>query len=1296
MKARNKSRLQDENRQADKVLRESEDRLKRIAKATNDTLWDWDLITNVVWWNEGIQTLFGYTEEQVGSDITWWYERIHSEDRERVVSGIHALIDSGGTLWKDEYRYQRADGSFLEIADRGYVYQDDSGKPVRMFGGMVDITERKQAERLLKRTSYELSTIIESTVDGILVIDNQGHVLYANNRFKIMWQIPDALIASKDDAVLLDFVLDQLVDAEGFLTKVRTLYPTATEDRDTLIFKDGRIFERYSCPLIEAGSIAGRLWSFQDITERRRAEQVLVEEQRNLKEAESQGKFGHWEYDLETQIIIWSDEVYALYDRDPSLGPPTVEEEAVYYSPDQTTMLHDYAARTIQTGERCEYDLVANLPGRGKVYFSASMQPVKNDQGKIVKLFGTVQDITERKRVEEILQESFEDTKKHAERLTLLNRIARSLSTTLDLGELLEIIHHEITAQIQAEAFFIALYDQATNELDFRIRVDKGVREPLERRPLGTGLTAQVVSSKQPLLIRDFSREKENLPTIELWGTGEAPKSWLGVPIRLGDRVIGVVAVQAYSPNAYGEAEQELLSTIADTVAVAIENARLYSAEKRRAARLVEISKLGVELATLNEASAVLNILVTRAAAIMESPTCMVYLLDTTKNEAVLTAQTGLPEGFSELHVPLTLPIIRHSVETGEPIIIPDIDHDAPEMRSVLVRPDVQAFFAYPMIREGQTIGFIVFTKLTPYLPSDEEVAACHLLAERAAAALENAHLFGRVQSELVERKRVEGKLQRRVTDLEVLAEAGLTFNQLLDPRAIGQKVIEILAEHLNWHHAAVRQRREGSDEIELLALALPGLDQAEIKVEEARVQSLIKRVGDGASGWVIQHGQTIRSGNVTGDPRYTCTFTDMLSGLYVPMKVGENTIGCISVESHEPNVFDENDERLLITLADQAALAINNARLYEEIEHRLHQTQALRDIDKVINASVDLRLTLTIFLEQVVGQLGADAADVLLYNPHLQVLEYADGRGFLSNTLQHTRLRLGDSYAGRAALERKPIRVSGLKNRKTDLLRSPSFSQEGFDSYYGIPLLAKGQIKGVLEIFHRTPFTPDPDWLNFLEALADQASIALDNAALFDDLQRMNIELAAAYDATIQGWSRALDLRDKETEGHTQRVTEQTLRLARAMGIREEELDDIRYGVLLHDIGKMGVPDTLLLKPGPLTDEEWVIMRKHPQYALDMLAPIAYLRRALDIPYCHHEKWDGSGYPRGFKGEEIPIAARIFSIIDVLDALTSDRPYRKAWTKKKALIYIREQAGLHFDPKVVEAFLSMQNAEIR
>jgi putative two-component system response regulator len=183
------------------------------------------------------------------------------------------------------------------------------------------------------------------------------------------------------------------------------------------------------------------------------------------------------------------------------------------------------------------------------------------------------------------------------------------------------------------------------------------------------------------------------------------------------------------------------------------------------------------------------------------------------------------------------------------------------------------------------------------------------------------------------------------------------------------------------------------------------------------------------------------------------------------------------------------------------------------------------------------------------------------------------------------------------------------------------------------------------------------------------------------------HVQLLSAYDATIEGWSRAMDLRDKETEGHTQRVTTLTEKLARLAGMSEEDLVNMRRGSLLHDIGKMGVPDSILHKPDKLTDEEWLVMQKHPQYAYDMIQPIEYLRPALDIPYCHHEKWDGSGYPRGLKGEEIPLSARIFAIVDVWDAVTSDRPYRLAWDKQKALDYIREQTGKHFDPNVVELF---------
>jgi putative two-component system response regulator len=190
--------------------------------------------------------------------------------------------------------------------------------------------------------------------------------------------------------------------------------------------------------------------------------------------------------------------------------------------------------------------------------------------------------------------------------------------------------------------------------------------------------------------------------------------------------------------------------------------------------------------------------------------------------------------------------------------------------------------------------------------------------------------------------------------------------------------------------------------------------------------------------------------------------------------------------------------------------------------------------------------------------------------------------------------------------------------------------------------------------------------------------------------LKEANAQLLFAYEATIEGWSRALDLRDKETEGHSQRVTKLTVELGAKFGMNEEQLLHIRRGALLHDIGKLGVPDSILHKTGLLSDDEWVVMHKHPQFAYDMLHSVEYLRPALDIPYCHHEKWDGSGYPRGLKGEEIPLAARIFAIVDVWDALHSDRPYRPAWDREKIFSYLREQSGKHFDPKVVELFFKI------
>ena len=452
---------------------------------------------------------------------------------------------------------------------------------------------------------------------------------------------------------------------------------------------------------------------------------------------------------------------------------------------------------------------------------------------------------------------------------------------------------------------------------------------------------------------------------------------------------------------------------------------------------------------------------------------------------------------------------------------------------------------------------------------------------------------------------------------------------------------------------------------------------------------------GQGPTGRAIRRGFPEVVGDITDLPPDDPMRRRLEAGGFrcagaFPLVSRDRAIGSLALYSREPGFFAPERVELFQAYAHQAAAALENARLLQETEQRLEQISTLHAVQTAISGSLDLRAILTVVVDQVITHLRVDAAGILLLNSHTQALEFAAGQGFRTRALQHTVLRLGQGHAGRAATERRAIVIPNLRETPQEFVRSPLLPQEDFTGYVAVPLIAKGRVQGVLEAFTRAALPSDPEWMEFLSSLAEQAAIAIDNASLFEELQRVNASLIEAYDATLEGWVRALDLRDQETEGHTQRVTALTLRLARAMGVREEDLLHIRRGALLHDIGKMAISDTILLKPGPLTTEEWAIMHQHPNYSRDLLWPIPYLRPALDIPSSHHERWDGSGYPQRLRGEEIPLAARIFAVVDVWDALTSDRPYRRAYSREEALAYLQREAGRLFDPQVVEAFVRL------
>ena len=360
----------------------------------------------------------------------------------------------------------------------------------------------------------------------------------------------------------------------------------------------------------------------------------------------------------------------------------------------------------------------------------------------------------------------------------------------------------------------------------------------------------------------------------------------------------------------------------------------------------------------------------------------------------------------------------------------------------------------------------------------------------------------------------------------------------------------------------------------------------------------------------------------------------------------------------------------------------------------RQSQLGALMGVGRAINSSLGLNRVLEEVMDTLIELMRAERGFLMLRESNGElVVRIARG-------LAHINLE-EDSFKVSRTIVRK-VTESGEPILTTNAQADPRFQAQmsiaalQLRSILCAPLKIKNELIGVIYVENRarSGMFQESD-LGMITAFADQAAVAIDNAQLFENLQASNQELQEAYQATLEGWVQALDMRDKETEGHTQRVTILTERLARAMGVDGVELINIIRGALLHDIGKMAIPDGILLKPGKLTDEERTLVQKHPQYAYDMLKRIDFLLPAIDIPYCHHEKWDGTGYPRGLKGAEIPFAARIFPVIDVWDALISDRPYRKGLPHDEVKEHFKADSGKHFDPRMVEAFLAMEDLSV-
>lgn len=870
--------------------------------------------------------------------------------------------------------------------------------------------------------------------------------------------------------------------------------------------------------------------------------------------------------------------------------------------------------------------VITNFEGRGRrrdglmINTTETARAVRDAAGKTLYYEGFILDETERKHANQVEAAMY--------------NIAKEVNSTRSLEELYAFIHATLAEILPAENFYIALYDAQNNQVSFPYFVDQ-YDQPSPVKELGRGLTEYVLRSEAPLLASpDVFRDLVAQGEVEIVGVDSI--DWLGVPLRIEERVIGVMAVQSYSEETrYGAAELGILSFISTQVALAIERKRAQSALQESEARyrsLVDNSPIGI---------------------VVHCDTRIVFA------NASLCEKLGVKRPEQILGRPIT------------DFIHPD------HKQTTLDRTN--------QLLQGELIRYPIEVN---YLQLDGTPLPVEVVGIRTT--YQSRPAIQVMVTDLRERKTAQEALQRQLREMGMLRAVSEACAEATDLDDLLTRVTQIIARTLYPDNCGA-----------LLMDPQKGIWLAHPSYHGVDPETVIQphQLSEGIIGRTISNRSPIRVADIREEPDFITTTSGVLAELAVPILIEGQVFGVLNAESRQPEAFNEHDERLLTTVADSLATAIQKIQLQQHEQESRHKADLLGEAALGLSGPLDLQSRLNVILDKLSLLAPFDAATIILED--LEDMLIVAERGF-SAEQEIVGKRLGYTDYWLELIEaQQPIIIADVQADS----RSVSIpGAENARGWMSVPLIAYERVIGFINLESRQPATYNEEHAALVQTFANQAAIAIenarlyeaeqrrrkDNARLLDELQISTFELSLAYDKTLEGWARALEIRDRETSGHTRRVTELTIRLARRFGIPDDEIPNLRRGVLLHDIGKMGIPDHILKKTGPLTSEEWKEMRMHPQYAFDLLHPIAYLRPALDIPYCHHEKWDGSGYPRGLQGEDIPLAARIFAVVDVWDALLHERPYRKAWSLSETLAHIRRQSGAAFDPAVVKVFLEL------
>jgi PAS domain S-box-containing protein/putative nucleotidyltransferase with HDIG domain len=961
-------------------------------------------------------------------------------------------------------------------------------------------------------------------------------------------------------------------------------------------------------------------------------------------------------------------------------------------------------------------------------------------------VFGIAHDITEQIQAANAL-------KRRAHELESLYRTSLEINAQPDLLTLLRTIVEQAVGLLNAQLGELSLVRPDENSIEMVVSHNIPGLITGTTLQLGEGLAGKIALTGETMVIEDYSAWEGRAAAYE----NILIRRTIGVPLRVKGRVIGVISISDDQvTGSYTTDEIRLVSLFADQAAIAVENARLFDAvqrelNERKQAELALRESEERYRVVVTQTPLISFVIDPKGIFTLSDGKGLSSLglfPGQVVGQSVFEVYRDHPDILEDIRAALAGESRHRDITIGKASF--EI-HYIPIMEAGRVSRVVGVAID---ITERKKAGESLRESESSYRGLFNSVAEAIYIQDRDGHFLDIND--GAVQMYGYAREEVIGKTPAFLAapgknDLEAIKNAtqsafsgklqqfefwGLRKNGEVFPKEVrvyqgayfGQDVVIALAQDITARKQAEQALQRRLKEITILhniaraSIIVSSIDELVEQVTQevgnsfypdnfgvlflneskktlqvhptyrgiTEITSEYIPLEKSVAGPVAVSGKPRRIADVRLDPNYVKATAGIRSELCVPIKTGEQILGVINAESKQLDFFSDDDEQLLLTIASQLAIAIERIRLFNSERQRRQEAETLRQATAALSTSLDLNHVLDSILTSLKQVVPYDSASVFMLEGDRLRITSAHG------------IQNPEEIIGRTFPADDELFQDVQKNRRPIILEDaqldPRFNRWGEDfhihGWMSIPLITRDQVIGYITLDNRKESAYTQEASSLAQAFAHQAAAAIENARLFEGLQRSLEEINLAYESTIEGWSKAMDLRDRETEGHTLRVTQMTTKLAHSMGIGGEDLVHIRRGALLHDIGKMGVPDRILLKPDRLREDELVIMRHHPQYAYDMLSQVSYLRPALAIPYCHHEHWDGSGYPQGLKGEDIPLAARLFAVVDVWDALTSDRPYRPAWTHQEATAYIKGLCGKQFDPEIVEKFMEIMEKD--